>query len=213
MPAPASVSSGPLPDPELEALPEPRRPARTLTLLTLALCACAAVAMSFGLRHDVVYALRSDEPRDIGALETFTPSPEYANRWVRASGALLAEPAVSYHRPLEPMTYRLSRVAGNPRVWVQITVPEALEGPHFIPPTSFVGRLMPVTQGGIRARGLLDAMSAAAGATPVEGDYLLIDSESPRSLRWVLGLVALFACFAVFNLWGFVHLMRPVRDV
>lgn len=213
MPAPASVSPDTLPDPELEALPEPRRPVRTLTLVTLAVCACAALLLSFGLRHDVAYALRSGAPTDIGTLETFTPTSEHANRWVRASGALLPEPAVRYRRPLEPMTYRLSRVAGNPRVWVQITVPEAMEGPHFIPPTSFVGRLMPVSEGGIRARGLRDAMATVAGETPVEGDYLLVDNESPGSLAWVLGLVGLFGCFAVFNVWGFVHLMRPVRDV
>jgi hypothetical protein len=207
---PNSVTT--VPDPELEALPEPRRPGRTLTLVTLVVTALAAVLLAFGLRHDLAYALGGSRPEEIGALERVRPEQGLANRFVRADGVLSATVAVRYRRPLESGSYRLAELAGNPSIWVQVRVPEEMEGPHFVAPTSFVGRLLPLEDGGIRLQGLGHAMQVASGGRDVAGAWLLLDDESPASLRYVLGVEVLLLVFASFNAWALVRLLRPVKD-
>jgi hypothetical protein len=196
------------PDPELEALPEPRRPGRRLTLVTLAVTAMASVAMAWALSGDVRYALRSGPPLQVGDLGGFEPRPEQANTWVRGEALLATTGAVRYRRPLEADTYRLAEVTGNPRVWVQIRVPADLEGPRFVPPTSFVGRLLPFRDAALRHRGLVAAIESASQAKLPNDAWLLIDGEAPRTTRWAIGLVALFVAFAAFNLYGLYRLTR-----
>ena len=53
-------------DPELLALPSPRRRERTFALVVLVFAGLAALAMAFGLRGDVVYALSSPSATDLG---------------------------------------------------------------------------------------------------------------------------------------------------
>ncbi len=203
---PASAAPG---DPELESLPAPRRPGRRLTLVVLCVSALCSLALALGLWPDARYALQSGRPVDVGNLSQISAGASPG--WVRAEGELSVSEAVRYRRPLERGSYRLARAAGNDRIWVQIRVPENLEGPHFVPPSSFVGRLLPFSQAGLRYRGLSEAASGVAGETVADG-WLLIDGESPSSIRWVLGLVGLFGAFTLFNSWALVRLLRPVRD-
>jgi hypothetical protein len=80
---------------------------------------------------------------------------------------------------------------------------------RFVPPTSFVGRLVPANRGGIRLSWLDDAI-AHAGRPPVPSDaWLLIDGEAPATTRWTLGFAALLLGFAAFNLFGLRRLLRP----
>jgi hypothetical protein len=167
------------------------------------LLACAVVP-------DVLYSVRGGSPRDLGDLVATRLEPSLADSWVRGEGQLSATRAIRYARPLEHDTYRLARVEGNPKLWVQIRVPANEEGPRFVPPDSFVGRLLPMSELGIRQRGL----PAAVGRSGVEGPggdaWLLVDGESPAALRWALGLLALLLAFATFNVVGLVRLTRPV---
>jgi hypothetical protein len=208
--APASSMSSP--DPELEALPEPRRPGRSLTLLTLIVTGFTALLVAWGLRHDVSYALGTPRPLELGSLEKFQPRPELANRFVRAEGALSATVAVRYRRPLESGSYRFAQLADNPSIWVQINVPEDLEGPHFVAPTSFVGRLLPLSDGGLRLHGLEHAMRIASRDTGIDGAWVLLDDEAPASVRYLVAVALLLSAFALFNVWALVRLLRPVRD-
>lgn len=199
-------------DPELEALPEPRRPGRKLTLACLGLTAVVALLMALSVRGEAAYALRSGPPAELGNLAHFEPRPELANSWVHGEALLGSTNAIRYGRPLDADTYRLAPVAGNDKLWVQIRVPEGMEGPHFVPPTSFVGRLVPIADASIRHAALPAAVqSAGAGSVP-EQAWLLIDGEAPSTTRWALGLVALFVAFFAFNVWGLYRLSRPVRD-
>jgi hypothetical protein len=199
-------------DPELEALPEPRRPGRTLTLACMLLTALVAAALAFSMRGEAVYALRSGPPGELGNLAHFEPRPSLANHWVHGEALLGSTNAIRYSRPLESDSYRLAPVAGNQRLWVQIRVPEGMEGPQFVPPTSFVGRLIPIDQTSLRHGGLAGAVEHA-GAGSVPGDaWLLIDGEAPSTTRWALGLIALLLGFVAFNLYGLFRLLRPVRD-
>jgi hypothetical protein len=198
-----------LTDPELTRLPEPRRPWRRLTLFTLSITALLSVWLGASLFVDLRYAFRGG-PVDLGELSGRTLSPELAGAWVRGEAALEPEGAVSYGRPLERDTYRLAKVAGSDHLWVQIRVPEGMEGPHFVPPTSFVGRLMPASNTGLRYAGLSSALEASSAAEPNEA-WLLIDGEAPGTTRWVSAMVALFFAFAAFNVYGLAQLLRPAK--
>lgn len=207
-PDPLTPSGAPLP--ELAELPPPRRPWRRATLVTLATGALASVVFAFAMLADVRYSLRGGPAHDIGELTRLVPGPELADTWVRAEGQLSATDAIRYRRPLERDSYRLASVSENPRVWVQIRVPAGEEGPRFVPPDSFVGRLVPVSDLGLRQRDLVDAVGGA-GLEPLRADaWLLLDGESPAALRWVLGLLLLLVAFATFNVVGLVRLLRPI---
>ena len=204
-------------DPELEALPIPRRPGRTLTLVSLATTAAASLAMCLTLAPEVSYGLSTQGPLDLGALVNVSPTKELANSWVRAEALLGTSGAVRYGRPLESDTYRLAPVAGNPKIWVQVRVPAGMEGPHFVPPTSFVGRFVPAADAGLRHSGLVDSVaesSAAVGsAASMPSDaWLLIDGEAPTTTRWTVGVLLLLVGFAAFSVYGLYRLLRPVKD-
>jgi len=200
------------PDPELEALPEPRRPGRRLTLVTMGLTASLSLAMAFAVRGEASYSLRTGAPTELGNLTEVEPRPELANTWIHGDGLLSGTRAIRYGRPLENGSYRLAPIAGNDRIWVQVRVPEGMEGPRFVPPTSFVGRLIPASRAGLRHSGLVDAAEDAHIGKLPDGAWLLIDGEAPATTRWALGLIVLFVGFAAFNIWGLVRLLKPVRD-
>jgi hypothetical protein len=204
-PAPSGTSL-----PELAELPPPRRPWRRATLFTLATGAIASLVFAAAMVPDVRYSLRAGAARDVGELEKLVPGSELADSWVRGEGQLSVTNAIRYRRPLERDSYRLASIENNPRVWVQIRVPEGEEQPRFVPPDSFVGRLVPISKLGLRQRGLTDAVSGA-GLPPLREDtWLLVDGESPAALRWVLGLLALLLAFTTFNVFGLVRLLRPI---
>ncbi len=195
-------------DPDLEALPEPRRPGRRLTLVSLSVTALVALAMAWALSGEAAYSLEKGPPKDLGNLSELRPGPALANTWVHGEALLGSAQAIRYHRPLEDDSYRLAPVAGNDTVWVQIRVPEGMEGPRFVPPTSFVGRLVPISSAGLRHSGLDDAVETAGAGKVPDGAWLLIDGEAPATTRWAIGLVVMFLGFAAFNVYGLARLLR-----
>ena len=114
-------------DPELEALPEPRRPGRKLTLVLMAVTAVLALGLAVSVRAETRYALGGGEPRDLGELTARAPDGSLANHWVRGEALLGSVGAIRYARPLESDTFRLAPVAGNDKLWVEIRVPAGLE--------------------------------------------------------------------------------------
>jgi hypothetical protein len=200
-------------DLDLEALPAPRRPWRRATLAALALSALGSLALAFALRGEAVFALQSGPPVDLGELSQFRPSSTHANTWVHGTGALRADGAVRYARPLEDDTYRLAGVVGNDKLWVQVSVPADPadpEGAHFVAPTSFVGRLIPVSRAGIRHGMVRAAVSDAWQGKVTDDAWLLVDGEAPKTTRWALGLCGLFLGFATFSLIGLAKLTQKV---
>lgn len=198
------------PDPELEALPKPRRPWRRLTLGVMAVTALASLFVVQQLKPQVLYALTGNTPRDAGEAAQFTPESSWANAWVRTHAELESD-AVRYRRPLEKDSFRVARVRGNPQLWVQLRVPSDIEDGVYIPPDSFVGHLMPFAQTGLPYADLSDSIQSAQGQAPGAEDWLLIDGEAPRGLRWVFGVVPLLVGFALFNLWGIYQIVRAPK--
>lgn len=197
-------------DAELAALPSPPRKERTVTLLLMALTIVASLGMSLALRREVAYALSPKSPLDLGDLVKAAPPEGLSNRYVRAEGLLSTAGAIRYERPMEGDSFRLAPLAGQRKVWVEIRVPEGLEGPKFTPPTTFAGRLVPFHSAGIRHLGLANSVQTAGLGEVPEDALLLVDGASPRASRWSLALTALFAYFAAWNAVGLLRLIRRV---
>jgi hypothetical protein len=204
---------GPI-DPELEALPEPRRPFRRLTLATMSVTAGLALTTVFGLRSSAAFALELGPPREVGALTAVQLGGSLANSWVHGTGTLAGE-GVEYRRPLDGDRYRLVQIDGNPRLFVELRVPAGVEPAHYVAPNSFVGRLVPLENAGIRYHAVSDALSrtlAGAAHSTADDAWVLVDGQAPSTSRWALALGALFIVFAAANVWGIVRLLKPVSQ-
>jgi hypothetical protein len=195
-------------DPELEALPKPRRPWRRATLATMAVTAALSIALAWALAATARFSLQKGPPRELGSLTNVQLGPALENTWAHGE-AELSERSIEYRRPLDSDRFRLAEVAGNPRLWVELRVPSAVEPEHYVPPNSFVGRLIPFSEAGLRHSAVSDAVRAAFGHPPPANAWLLVDGEAPSTTRWTWGLIALFAAFAVFNILGLVRLLTP----
>lgn len=201
------------PDPELIALPAPPKRERALTVATMCFTSVAAVLLAFSLRSEASYALTSGTPTDLGDLAQLgAPQPATANHYVRGAGNLGTQGAIRYGRAAESDSFRLAPVAGNDKLWVEIRVPEGFEGPRFIPPSSFAGRLVPLSQAGLRHSGLGASVSERTGVSMPEDAWILIDGSSPRASRWALALSIVFSSFALWNVIGIARLLMRVRD-
>lgn len=217
-----AVSSGV--DPDLLTLPAPPKRERTAAVVLMAVTALASAWMAVSLLAEARYALTPGQPVEVGDLtglhaghdggDPHTPGPagDLANRYVRGTGLLGTSGAIRYGRAAEGDSFRLAPVAGNPALWVEIRVPEGFEGPRFVPPTAFAGRLVPFRQAGVRHVGLIKAVRAQTEVAIPDDAWLLIDGSSPRASRWAVALAALFAGFAAWNLTAMARVLARVRD-
>lgn len=199
-------------DPDLEALPEPRRPWRRTTLVTMALTVLAALWVAWALAPLARYAAALGPPQEVGDLTHVQLSAGVENAWVHAVGAM-GQRGIEYRRPLDPDRFRLVQADQAPRVWVELRIPKELEADRYVPPNSFVGRLVPLDQAGLRHRAIAGAVGSALGHPPASDTWVLVDGETPASMRWAIGLVLLFVSFAAFNAWGIARLLGPVRVI
>jgi hypothetical protein len=199
-------------DPDLVALPGPPKRERTATVVMMAVTALAAIWMSFVLIGEARYALTPGELTDVADLGTLNPTQGLENRYVRGSGLLGTTGAIRYGRAAEGDSFRLAPIAGNNKIWVEIRVPEGFEGPRFVPPSNFAGRLVPFKKAGIRHARLPESVRAQTDKQVPEDAWVLIDGSSPRASRWAVALVVLFVGFALWNIVGIVRVLGRVRD-
>lgn len=199
-------------DPELVALPAPPRRERTLAVILMLVTAAASVAMCWALRTEVSYAFHKPVPVDVGDLGSLQVGTLEPGTYVEARGLLGSAGAIRYSRPLEGDSFRLQPVPNNPKLWVEIRVPEGLEGPRFVPPTTFAGRLSPMKTAGLRHGGLARSVHAQTSTVIPQDAWILVDGASPRASRWAVALFALFAFFGVWNLYHTARVLRRVHD-
>ena len=183
-----------------------------MTVVLMGTTAIAAIWMSTLLMGEARYALTSGDLMEVPDLTTLAPGAELANRYVRANGLLAASGAIRYGRAAEGDSFRLAPIAGNPKIWAEIRVPEGFEGPRFVPPSSFAGRLVPFREAGLRHARLPESVKAQTDKQVPEDAWLLIDGSSPRASRWAVALVALFLGFAAWNIAGIARVLGRVRD-
>ena len=193
-------------DPELEALPAPRRPWRFTTLTVLMVTPLAALATLFALRADLGYALRHGAPLELGSMTDVQLSRQHENTWAQLRGQVTT-PQVAYRRPLDSDSFRVAPLEGHGRhLWVALRLPAELDAAHYVPPSSFVGRLVPLHDAGMRQAAVLTAIQRATGGTPPEDAWLLVDGEAPVTSRWLLGVAVMLLGFMVFCGWGLLRL-------
>jgi hypothetical protein len=193
-------------DPELVALPLPPQNGRTLSLALMTVTALFATVLSAGLFGDVRYALSTSEPDDVGQLAALVPGPSTGNRLIRAQGALEPSSAVRYDRLLENGSFEIAPVAGNPKIWVEMRVPET--STSLPPTTTFVGRLVALDSVSFRIRSFWMATRLIPDAASA---WVLLDGATPASFRWAVALFGLLALFAGYNLAMIARIVRPVR--
>lgn len=199
-------------DPELLELPDPPKRERTLTVLMLVVTAVASIAMIFALRRDAAYAFSAPQAAELGDL-IHTPEGAFQeNRFVRGQGMLGAAAAIRYERPLTEGSFRLMPVAGRPNVWVEVRVPAGAENVRYVPPNQFTGRLVRFETGGPKHRGLAAAVKDATGQDVPRGSWLLVEGDAPPNSRWAVLLVAIFAGFALWNVFVTAKLLRRVPE-
>jgi hypothetical protein len=178
----------------------------------MVLTALAAAYMAFALIGEARYALTPGRPVDLGELTPLTPGGDLSNRYIRGSGLLGTTGAIRYGRAADGDSFRLAPIAGNSKIWVEIRVPEGFEGPRFVPPTTFAGRMVPFKEAGIRHVGLARSVREQTDVAPPDDAWLLIDGSSPRASRWAVALAALFLGFAIWNIAGVARVLARVRD-
>lgn len=210
-------SSDPIDDDErdLADLPRPPRVMRTVTVVVMLLTAALASWLAVSLAPEANYALRAPAAVEVGIL----PAADLASHdgdFVRGYAKLDGVPTASYRRPLESGSYRVG-LAGSPpgakgaaeRVWVVYRVPAAHDGPRFVPPQLVAGRLTRIAELGVRFQGVRGVLAEAGGVQ--SGDWVLVDSETPSAVGWVLGLEVLLLLFIGFNLVSVVRVLRPIK--
>lgn len=200
------------PDPELIGLPAPPKRARSVTVVLMLLTMLAALGLTYSLGSEITYATKPGTPLDVGELAKVSLAHDMSNKYVRAAGLLGTSGAIRYGRAAESDSFRLAPILGSDKVWVEIHVPEGFEGPRFIPPSGFAGRLVPFKSVGLRHAGLRDQVKERTGVVIPDDAWILIDGSSPRSSRWALALAVLLSGFALWNLVGIGRLLAKVRD-
>ncbi|MFO0611050.1 MAG: hypothetical protein U0414_00585 [Polyangiaceae bacterium] len=206
--APGGVAE---PDPELIALPSPPKGERRATVAIMVVTTIAALLLAWSLRGEARYATSDGQPQELGDLTQFDPTSAPDNRYVRGTGTLGTTGAIRYGRAAEGDTFRLAPVAGNEKLWVEIRVPEGFEGPRFIPPNAFAGRLVRMSSAGVRQWMLRSDVSEKTGVRIPDDAWLLIDSTSPRASRWALLLTVVLVAFAAWNVVGLVRILGRAR--
>ena len=140
-----------------------------------------ALTMTVALAGDVRFAFAGAIPDDVGNLMHFVPDASMKNRFVRGTGMLSAASAIRYDRPMERDSFRLAPLAGNESIWVEMRIPEGVEGAQFVPPATFVGRLLPMHSAAFRYRGLGQSVREVTGAAVPDSAWVLVDGATPTS--------------------------------
>ena len=146
---------------------------------------------------------RFSDPRAAGWVE---------NTYTEAAGVLDPRGAIRFARAGERDSFRLAPIAGNGAVWVEIRVPSGLEGPRFVPPETFAGRLVRFRYAGLGYTALATVVRKETATVVPNDAWLLVDGGSPRSFRWALALTLLLAGFAGWNLVGVARVLARVRE-
>lgn len=198
-------------DPELVALPAPPQRERRLTVALLAVTALLSLAMSFSLRRDLSYALENAPVNHVGDLRT-ADLGALSGQTVEGAARVGAAGGIRYERPFVSGSFRLVPVAGRDDLFIEIPVSEGSENARYIPPASFSGRVMRFDAVGPKYRGLRGALESVSHKSVAPHAYLLVDGESPRTMRSAVALALVFFGFALWNLVAIAKLIRRVGD-
>jgi len=211
---PSSVSDIPpetAPDPELVALPKPPQRTRTVTLVLLGLTTLVSLAMTWALAGEVRYAWTPGEPRSVGELAELRLDESLADAFVHGTAHLDGRAQARYERFLEVDDFLVARVEGSEKLWIELRQPRGGEKAAR-PPTSFVGRLVPMASAGLTYRGLAERIEEQTKLDVPKDAWLLVEGATPASSRWALALACVLTLFAGWNFVQLIRLTRRVRE-
>lgn len=198
-------------DPELVALPAPPKRELRLTVLLLAITALLSLAMSFSLRHELLYAIANAPVNHVGDLRT-ADLGVLAGKTIEGAARVGAAGGIRYERPFVSGSFRLVPVAGRDDLFIETRVAEGAENARYVPPASFSGRVMRFDAVGPKYRGLRGALESVSHTSISPNAYLLVDGESPQTMRSAVVLAIVFVGFALWNLFAIAKLVRRVGD-
>ena len=198
-------------DQDMSALPSPPKGQRTVSVVLMSVATIVACLMCWFLRSEFTYAIADAEPAEVGDLASLDLSSTAANQYVDGRGKLEPKAVVQFSRPLEVDSFRVYRVVDGPKVFVETRVPDGVDASGFAAPSSFAGRLVKLSQAGVRYRGVADSVARETGEDVSLDVWLLVDGASPQSSRWAFALVVLFGLFGFWSVGSLVWVLRPVR--
>jgi hypothetical protein len=132
------------------------------------------------------FALKNGPPQDLGRLNEANLTA--ASEWVRGTG-LPSQEALAFRRTGHPGSFRLTRLEGRANLWIVLPVPRGaisspqgapITGDTYVPPSTFVGRLVALEDAGAMFAPLVEMIGESGGVTD---GYLLVEGDSPRSYR------------------------------
>ena len=193
------------------ALPPPPRRQRTVAVTLMSVATIASIVMAWPLLSEAAYATHSETPSYIDDLAN--PSHTNANQFVNAKGSLDPNKVISFKRHFEDDTFQLQRVSGSASTWVELRIPHGMQSQQITSPIAFEGRLVPLSEAGLRYVGASSAIKNHSDGSVTSSDdaWLLVDGASPYASRWALAMLILFGAFAVWNAVNVVRVMRHIR--
>jgi hypothetical protein len=184
------------------SLPPPPNGRRRLTVVGLLAIAVSAWLVAFALYPAARFSIAERAPSDLGPLSS--ADLKTARNWVRGE-ARTAGKALSFERRGERGSFRLTQAQGRTDLWILLRVPNGIDehsdgAGAYVPPSSFSGRLLPLSQPGLHYAPIAKMIEGAGHST--ENSYLLLDGEVPASHRdslWATLVLALLgtACLSL----------------
>ena len=190
IPAPPPPGSADVVDEMLVGLAAPPQTRRRVLNALLVTVAVTSLALAAQFRDDLVYAMSSSTPTDLGDGITAAPSPADLNRYVTLRARPSMAGAVTYSRVLAPGQHLVFPVAGRdgrPPLYVQVAA-----GRRYANVGAFVhNRLDP----------------RVSGTT-----WLLVDGARPQSMMWAPFVVTFLLALALSDLALLFRLRRPADE-
>lgn len=181
---------------EPESLPPPPHFRRRVALFSLVIVGLAALLVTGLLYPAARFSLENGPPRDLGRLSEANLTS--AGAWVRGTGRPSQE-ALAFRRTGHPGNFRLTRLEDRPNLWIVLPVPQGAVSPSrgepltnetYVPPSTFVGRLVPLDEAGAMFAPIVSMIGESSAS---EDGFLLVEGDSPRSYRPFLFAALLLA--------------------
>ncbi len=211
IPAPPPPGSADVVDEMLVGLAAPPQTRRRVLNALLVTVAVTSLALAAQFRDDLVYAMSSSTPTDLGDGITAAPSPADLNRYVTLRARPSMAGAVTYSRVLAPGQHLVFPVAGRdgrPPLYVQVSD----ENRDVLARGEFQGRLIPFNAAGRRYANVGAFVHNRLDPRVSGTTWLLVDGARPQSMMWAPFVVTFLLALALSDLALLFRLRRPADE-
>ena len=195
----------------MSVVPEPPRARRRVSLGSLFLIALLSFGLAYLLLPEARFALSPPEPVDLGNLATADLEDHHSD-WIEGE-ALTDSQAVAFQRRGTKGSFRLAQLKSRPELWVLLHAPALKSAESYVPPRHFSGRLLRVEDAGLKEAPVIGLIKDEARKRHAEAIFVLLEGESPRSLRDSLLAAILFALLGLICLGCVVRLVSRAKPI